>query len=172
MPGRFTSAKGWRDPFQLLQSEDATGDQISSVLCQTAVAAEFSGAAIVDADQNLLIEGKTGEGESLMKGKSRAEALPDYVTEEITRLFEAARAHLGPVRFEWAYDGRAAWLLQLHRGATTSVGNVIFPGSADHWTRFDPQLVWRLYEKQLHPLNQALVSLLPAMLASLAISLT
>ena len=138
VPGRFTSAEGWCDPFQLLQSEDAAGEQISSVLCQSAIAAEFSGAAIVGADQNLLIEGKAGEGESLMKGKSRAEALPGYVTQQIRRLFETAKANLGPVRFEWAYDGRAAWLLQLHRGATESVGNVIFPGRAAYWTTFDP----------------------------------
>jgi hypothetical protein len=138
LPGKFTSATGWRDPFDLLQTEDPNGEHISSVLCQSAVAAKFSGAAIIGGDGKLLIEGKAGEGESFMKGESRAEVLPDPVIKDITQLFEAASANLGPVRFEWAYDGETAWLLQLHRGATSSVGSVIFPGPATHWETFDP----------------------------------
>jgi hypothetical protein len=138
IPGKFTSAKGWRDPFTLLQTEDLQGEQISSVLCQSAVAAEFSGAAIVGADERLLIEGKAGEGETFMKGESGAERLPSHVTAEVEELFEMAKAILGAIRFEWAYDGQTAWLLQLHRGATQSAGNVIFPGDARQWKAFNP----------------------------------
>jgi len=136
-PGKFATAKGWLDPFRLLQHEDPNGDQISSVLCQSAVSAAFSGAAIVTADGHFVIEGKAGEGESFMKGESRPEVLPAQVTAEVTELFETAKRMLGPVRFEWAYDGQTVWLLQLHRGATQSTGHVILPGNADRWIWFD-----------------------------------
>jgi hypothetical protein len=81
---------------------------------------------------------RAGEGETFMKEKSGAERLPSHVTAEVEELFEMAKAILGAIRFEWAYDGQTAWLLQLHRGATQSAGNVIFPGDARQWKAFNP----------------------------------
>jgi hypothetical protein len=41
------------------------------------------------------------------------------------------------VRFEWAWDGRTVWILQLHRGASAAAGRVIVPGDAARYHRFE-----------------------------------
>jgi hypothetical protein len=40
---------------------------------------------------------------------------------------------LGAVRIEWVHDGSRVWILQLHRGATDTGGDVLVPGEAAHW---------------------------------------
>lgn len=137
VPGKFTTKKGWTDPFRILQIEDPEGTAIASVLCQAAVPALCSGAAIVTADGVLVIEGASGEGEAFMKGEAGPERLPAHVVGDVEALYQRAALHLGPVRFEWVHDGRSAWIVQLHRGATQSTSAVLVPGDAEHWIPFD-----------------------------------
>lgn len=136
-PGKFTTRKGWDDPFKILNSEDPNGTAIASVLCQSAVPAFHSGAAIVTADGSLVVEGTAGEGEAFMKGEAGPERLPDNVIADVNALYERATNYLGPVRFEWVHDGGAVWIVQLHRGATQSTATVLVPGDAEHWLSFD-----------------------------------
>ena len=135
-PGRFTTRKGWLDPFKLLGDEDPDGE-IASVLCQAAVPAAFSGAAVVTLDGALAIEGVAGEGDRLMVGERLPEALPEPILADVSRAYAVAAATLGPVRFEWVHDGRSLWIVQLHRGATRSSTRVLVPGRASRWTRFE-----------------------------------
>lgn len=137
-PGRFTTVKGWIDPFKLMASEDPSASFIASVLCQEAVPAAFSGAAVVTIDGSLVIEGKSGEGDGLMLGRDRPEALPESVISEVKGTYEHIRARLGPVRFEWVHDGDSAWIVQLHRGQTNSSTTILVPGDAVNWREFDP----------------------------------
>ncbi|MER9851851.1 hypothetical protein NKJ55_32035 [Mesorhizobium sp. M0106] len=137
LPGKFTTRKGWADPFALMAHEDADGDQIVSVLSQAAVDAKYAGAAIVTADGHLLIEGKAGEGDVFMMGSSGPQRLPLDVELAVSSLYSRAHRVLGPVRFEWVFDGSSAWIVQLHRGATESSGTVVVPGEAKHWVSFD-----------------------------------
>ncbi|MEY9885572.1 hypothetical protein [Bradyrhizobium sp. USDA 329] len=137
IPGKFTTRKGWADPFRILQNEDPAGTAIASVLCQAAVPAFCSGAAIVTADDELVVEGASGEGEAFMKGEAGPERLPATVAADVEALYRRAAAYLGPVRFEWVHDGRSAWIVQLHRGATQSTSAVLVPGDAEHWIPFD-----------------------------------
>src|SRR5262249_21798426 len=44
-PGRFTTVRGWTDPFALVEAEDPRSE-IASVLVQDSVDARYSGAAI------------------------------------------------------------------------------------------------------------------------------
>jgi hypothetical protein len=136
-PGRFTTVKGWTDPFALMSDEDPTGTQIASVLSQAAVPAHFSGAAIVDANGYLIVEGKQGEGDRFMLGLALPEYLPSDVLADVNELYERLSASLGAVRFEWVHDGATAWLVQLHRGATSSAGSVLVPGDTGRWERID-----------------------------------
>lgn len=136
-PGRFTTVKGWLDPFKLLQTEDASNSEIASVLSQAAVPAVYAGAAILAADGKLVIEGKSGEGDTFMKGESPPEALPDNVRLQVEQIYERASAILGPVRFEWVYDGNTTWIVQLHRGITQSTFAALVPGDATHWISFE-----------------------------------
>ena len=64
-PGLYTTIKGWTDPNKLLEQEDPTHENIASILCQDAVKAVYSGAAVMGSDNRIIIEGKKGEGDSL-----------------------------------------------------------------------------------------------------------
>ncbi len=98
-PGRYTTLKGWTDPFKLLAAEDPHGNAVASILCQAAVPATYSGAAIVTLDRRLLVEGRPGEGNGLMLGKDRPEALPSTILADIRNAYRHLSAKLGPVRF-------------------------------------------------------------------------
>lgn len=139
-PGRFTTARGWHDPFKLLSSEDPDHQYIAAVLSQEGVAAEWSGAALVDADGRLQIEGIAGTGDVFMRGEVPPSLLPVQVIEAVETLYQRLSAQLGPVRFEWVYDGTTAWLVQLHRGRSVSSGSTIVPGDAVTWKVFDVRL--------------------------------
>jgi hypothetical protein len=136
-PGRYTSLKGWTDPFKLLATEDPSQKCIASVLCQAAVPAAYSGAAIVTIERDLLIEGKAGEGDGLMLGKDHPEILPEKILGDVRITYEHLASTLGPVRFEWVHDGEKAWIVQLHCGETETSATVLVPGNAAQWRPFD-----------------------------------
>ena len=136
-PGRFTTAKGWRDPFQIMTVEDPSGDELASVLCQAAVEARWSGATLTDKDGGAVIEGVRGEGDEFMLGARSPEPLPREIEVEVQRLFHSASDRLGDVRFEWVHDGRQAWIVQLHVGRAMSEDDILVPGSPDHWHEFE-----------------------------------
>jgi hypothetical protein len=151
-PGRFTTAKGWLDPFALLAAEDPKGTSISSILSQAAVPAKFSGAAITDSEGNPVFEGILGEGDAFMLGKKSPEMIPDSILEEVTEVYRAARSKLGPIRFEWVHDGRQAWIVQLHRGGTSSVAATLVPGEASRWEVFEVSNGLEALRRLLHSL--------------------
>lgn len=136
VPGKFTTHHGWLDPFKLLSAEDISGDQISSVIAQAAVPAQFSGALIINRAGAVHIEGVRGEGEQLMKGEAFPEVLPEKIVSSVEELFRGVQAKLGAVRFEWVHDGVRPWLVQLHCGATESDADTLVPGDARIWRKF------------------------------------
>jgi hypothetical protein len=154
LPGKFTTVKGWIDPFKLMQEEDFSHDQIASILSQAAIPAVYSGAAIVGADGRVIVEGKAGEGDTFMNGTSPPEKLPDNLRRQVKSLHERASDVLGPVRFEWVYDGDALWIVQLHRGATQSTFSALVPGEATHWISF-------AVERGLEQLRETVASIEP-----------
>lgn len=135
-PGLFTTVKGWTDPFRLMAAEDPAHGAIASVICQDAILAAYSGAAIVTVDRQLHIEGVKGEGDRLMLGQLHPEPLPSSVVADVTECYEKLFARFGAVRFEWVHDGARAWIVQLHRGATTTSQTVLVPGEAEEWIPF------------------------------------
>lgn len=136
-PGLYTTAKGWLDPFKLMQEEDPEGDRIASVLAQDAVAAGYSGAAIASADGKLIIEGVVGEGDDFMTGQVQPTDLPRSIIAAVENLNRRLTSVLGPVRFEWVHDGKTAWCVQLHQGRSVSTSRVIVEGQTDDWLDFD-----------------------------------
>jgi hypothetical protein len=72
-----------------------------------------------------------------MLGKSAPELLPSAVVEHVRTAHRRLEDALGPVRFEWVHDGNEVWIVQLHLGATRSTANVLVPGDAEDWVRFD-----------------------------------
>jgi hypothetical protein len=152
--GKFTTHHGWIDPFKLMANEDPSGRFIASVLDQNAVPAEYSGAAIVGDKGIVVVEGKRGEGEVFMKGEALPEQLPKRINVDVIRLYAKAAEKLGPVRFEWVHDGNRAWIVQLHRGATTSSATVIVPGQAKRWRNFEVILGLEKLRTELETLDE------------------
>jgi hypothetical protein len=127
-PGHFTTIRGWTDPFQLLASEDPSGSELSSVLIQDEVSAEYSGALLTGNNGEPIIEGVPGRGDALMLGATAPCKLPDSLTIRLRDLHECIRRDLGTVRIEWAFDGELVWLLQLQQEAPKSSGALIVDG--------------------------------------------
>lgn len=136
VPGYFTTRRGWIDPFRLLQEEDPQGTAISSVLAQQGVDARYSGALVSRPDGEPLIEGVAGQGDRFMTGHRPPEPLPGEVESAVRDLYARAAGRLGAVRFEWVYDGKTVWVLQLHRGVSASSGRVVYPGDAERFHVF------------------------------------
>ena len=132
-PGLYTTMRGWTDPFALLQGEDPEGKVLASVLCQDAVNAGHSGAAIIGLDGRMIIEGRRGDGDRLMLGIDRPEPLPASLMDEVAAVHRRLSAVLGPVRLEWVHDDRRVWIVQLHLGATETAGSMLVPGTAGNW---------------------------------------
>lgn len=142
-PGKFTTHRGWLDPYALLDREDPNGTAIASILCQEGVDASHSGAAIgaESADGPLVtIEGTSGFGDEFMVGLKARSALPPLVRRSVQRLYGKAFDRLGYVRFEWVAGSRQTWVVQLHRGASPSSGRIIFPGEVVEYVPFEVSL--------------------------------
>lgn len=136
MPGKFTTTRGWSDPFRIMAQEDPNDELIASVIGQAGVVPRFSGASIVAQTGEIVTEGVRGAGETFMQGSVAPESLPTEVLQDVERI-HAAAATLGPIRFEWVHDGTQAWVVQLHRGATVSGAGTLVPGEAQRWIQFD-----------------------------------
>jgi hypothetical protein len=153
-PGRYTTASHWLDPFALLATEDPDHKAIASVISQAAVPASFSGAAITKKDDRLHIEGTVGSGEAFMLGRTKPEPLPDAIIRDVLHMNQRLRKRLGSVRFEWVHDGSSLWIVQLHKGKTSSTSTIVVPGEAAEWATFHT-------EAGLEALRQFLARLAP-----------
>ncbi len=138
-PGEFTTKDRWMDPFALLAQEDPEQKSIASVLAQSSVTPEYSGAVITDSEGSIQIEGTPGKGDLLMLGQAKASELPERVLSDLRSLYQLLKHRFGPVRFEWVHDGTKAWVVQLHKGATSGAGLIIVPGDADKWITFQSE---------------------------------
>lgn len=136
VPGKFTTRHGWLDPFRLLAEEDPAADKLASVLAQEGVDAAYSGAAFTELNGRAVIEGVPGWGDEFMQGKAAPVTLPQIVERSVRELWRQATERLGPIRFEWAYDGQQTWILQLHCGSSPTIGDEIYPGSPARHIRF------------------------------------
>ena len=136
-PGRFQTVYGWTDPFHLLLTEDPDGTMIASVLSQDAVDAQYSGGLISQEGTEPVIEGVRGRGNEFMLGLVPPEEIPLHVKESVYVLYTRVEQKLGPVKLEWAYDGVKTWIIQIMLAALSSTNQVIVPGSAGSFTRFN-----------------------------------
>lgn len=125
-PGRFSTIRGWVDPFKLLRDEDPFDSEISSVLDQDGVDARWSGATARVSGRDV-IEGVGGSGDEFMLGAQAPMSLPIRVRDDVALLLERLRDVLGDCRVEWAHDGDSVWVLQLHRVAGEPGGLVGAP---------------------------------------------
>lgn len=138
-PGRFSTTPRWTDPYRLMAEEDPLNEYLASVLAQEFVDAEYSGATIPVRGQDDLVEGVPGSGVDFMLGAASPVRLPKSVVREVRRTASELCMKIGPVRIEWAHDGRRCWVLQLHRVDTAVSPAMISPGDANVWLDFDPR---------------------------------
>ena len=139
VPGKFTTMRGWTDPYKLLAREDPEGAAIASIISQEGVDATFSGAAIASEmpdGPSLTVEGTTGFGDEFMIGLKGRTPIPARVERSVKRLYQEAFEKFGYVRFEWVASQRKTWIVQFHRGASPSAGRTIFPGTPRDYVDF------------------------------------
>lgn len=139
VPGKFSTRRGWADPFALVAHEDKSGADLSSVLAQEGVDATYSGAAHAYASERgpiITIEGTEGFGDRFMLGTASASELPRNVLQSVRRLYLRCFEAIGYVRFEWVASASGIWIVQLHSGDSPSLGNVIFPGEPSRFVDF------------------------------------
>lgn len=153
VPGKFTTTRGWNDPFKIMQEEDPEHELVASIVGQASVEPQYSGASIVLQSGEIATEGVRGAGDLFMQGAVKPERLPDSILADVRRL-HADATDLGPVRFEWVHDGERAWVVQMHRGATRSSADVLVPGQAKRWAIFNAS-------QSLEELRELLASLKP-----------
>jgi hypothetical protein len=137
VPGRFTTHHGWLDPFKLISDEDPEGTAIASILAQEGIVAAYSGALVSKNDGTPIIEGSKGSGDVFMLGLVGPEDLPSYVVNAVDHAYKTARKKLGPVRFEWVFDGKDVWIVQMHYGTTETTEQFIYPGDAARFHEFE-----------------------------------
>ncbi len=158
VPGKFTTHRGWRDPFKLMATEDPEGDAIASIMAQAGIEATYSGALIVAEktdmkdSQEIIIEGTQGFGEEFMTGRKKRAVLPDEIVNSVQAIYNQVAAKLGPVRMEWVADSKQVWIVQLHSGATKSSGRTLYPGQALFYHEFE-------VERGLEELRQLISSI-------------
>jgi len=128
IPGRFSTFRGWVDPFKVLAVEDPQGVEIASVAIQDEVPPQFSGALLSNVEGDPIVEGVAGYGDELMLGKVNPAALPSNVETRVRELYAHLWRDLGSVRLEWVDDGDTVWVLQLQQEQAKSFGTVIVPG--------------------------------------------
>jgi hypothetical protein len=133
--GKFTTTRRWVDPFQLMAKEDPDGTAIGAVLWQDGVPARWSGAARIDADHPLVIEGVAGAGDVFMLGERPPDELPADVHEQVADVCNRLTDAIGPIRLEWAHDGQRVWVLQLNPLAGRADEE---RGGTVTWLDFDP----------------------------------
>ncbi|GBF82699.1 hypothetical protein [Aphanothece sacrum] len=137
MPGKFTTKRGWCDPFELMKTEDPDDNAIASILSQIGIEAAYSGALIVGKNEEIIIEGIQGYGEDFMIGQKHSMELPDDILNSVKNIYKQVVEQLGAVRMEWVADSQKIWVVQLHQGSTKSYGNTIYPGSVSYYYKFD-----------------------------------
>ena len=128
IPGRFSTVRGWTDPFKLLATEDPGGTEIPSVLVQDEVNPQYSGALLTDMGGEAIIEGIAGRGDALMLGGAPPIALPDALRVRLKQLHDCLWRDFGGIRVEWVFDGEQIWIVQLQQEAAKSAGTVIVDG--------------------------------------------
>jgi hypothetical protein len=136
IPGRYTTTRGWTDPYELMRAEDPDDEILASCLIQDEVDAHYAGALITGVDGSVTVEGVEGFGDGFMQGRVGPMYLPKRISDDAVAVQRCAANTLGPVRMEWVHDGRA-WVVQLHSGAWGSAGRVIVPGPAERWRPFE-----------------------------------
>jgi hypothetical protein len=119
-----------------MKDEDPNGTAIASVLAQEGVESVYAG-ALINGPSGRIVEGVRGSGVEFMTGQAAPQQLPADVAQSVTRMDEILTVELGMVRFEWVYDGKETWIVQLHRGLTETSGRVLHPGTATKYIRFD-----------------------------------
>ncbi len=142
--GKYYTGNQWTDPFILMQSEEAKGDNeinIAAILSQDAVDAKYSGGAIISREtKNDVIEGVQGNGEQFMLGQNFDKELPENVKNELKITMNTLRSYnnlLGDVSIEWVYDNKKIWIVQLNQLKNNGSGNIIVPGIPSVYERFN-----------------------------------
>lgn len=139
-PGKFSTLRGFHDPFALMEADDPEGKTVASAIIQQEVKSEYAGVASFDEKGCFCIEGIEGFGDDFMQGKASPAALPEKVREKVRDEIGAALGFCGALHVEWALDKNRVWVLQFHTSGVSGDGNIIVPGEANFWYYWEPSM--------------------------------
>ncbi|MCD6193611.1 MAG: hypothetical protein J7L26_09115 [Candidatus Aminicenantes bacterium] len=138
VPGRYGTVFGWQDPFNFILKEDPEGQNIASLLVQEAVESKYSGAALIDSEGKLQIEGVKGKGDKFMLGLREPDIkLPGDVVYSVKRVLIDLKNFLGPIKIEWVNDRKKTWIVQLHLLSKESATSSIFAGEPELFYKYN-----------------------------------
>lgn len=138
VPGKFTTVRGWTDPFILLAREDPKGNELASVLSQQGVRSVFSGASIGSDQTEPIVEGVAGVGSEFMLGQKSAQQLPLKTVSAVKELMKhVVRIVGGTIKVEWAFDEELVWVLQLQQIEHAIDDTTIVAGNSKRFRRFN-----------------------------------
>jgi len=142
-PGKFTTSDKWQDPFKLMSEEDPDHTEIASILAQQAVTPVYSGAAVSSSVHGVsIIEGVAGKGDKFMVGEEGRQLLPSEVDTAVCDTYHSLLEHFDSPSFEWVYDGRKVWIVQLHADHSVVSDTVIVSTNKQifYWHDYDVSL--------------------------------
>lgn len=138
VPGKYITVFGWRDPFKIMNEQDPEGKEISSMLVQESVDSEFSGAALIDKSNNIIVEGVRGRGDKFMMGlEAPYNKLPENVVATVRANLLKIKSLLGSAKIEWAFNKGLVWILQLHLIHDEHIKYLLIPGNVKKFIKFD-----------------------------------
>lgn len=135
IPGKYPTYRGWHDPFTEINTPELL-QNVPAILSQSGVNALFSGAAVAS-EEGVIIEGVHGYGDNFMIGTQAPTELPIELTSELKEKYLHLHSMLGPVNFEWVFNGKTVWIVQLSINTAKSDAKIIYPGEADTYITFE-----------------------------------
>jgi hypothetical protein len=155
-PGKYPTYFGWKDPFKVLNDTDILKNVVS-IISQNAIDPFFSG-AVIPGKNDLIIEGVKGSGDKFMLGGPPIKELPKELKEKIHFAYKNISFNLGNISFEWVYDGKFLWVVQLTLSAPVSDSRTIYSGEAIKYIKFK---IGRDVEKSLEKLRDLVKTIKP-----------
>ncbi|MFH2108555.1 MAG: hypothetical protein ABII93_07795 [Chrysiogenia bacterium] len=141
-PGKYPTFYGWVDPFIMTENiekelNENSKPNISSIIAQDSVNSFFSGSLITLKNKKPFIEGVQGRGDDFMVGKTAPQNLPSSIKKAVSSVFFQLKKKIGPIEMEWVYDGKKVWIVQLHQSKSSFSSNIIYPGKAKKYIKFE-----------------------------------
>lgn len=144
LPGQLPSVNKNFNVFDLMRQAEKLVEKesyIPSLIVQEGVKSIYSGSVITTRDGEIVIEGVKGRGDEFMLGNKVSEFLPSDVIKLVEATSQSIIDHSfisNEIEFEWVYDGKHLWIVQLSVGKNMVSRSIVVEGAVNEYLKFDP----------------------------------